>query len=339
VERFFVTVAIPRPLDQLYSYEAPPELVSRLLIGSWVEVPFGRGKTHAFVVQEPKPWSELPSELRQVQLKPIVDVGPSETIIPKDVWDLCLWASKYYHQPLGEVLHCAVPAASLGLKSVNKNARAVKWKHSEEPVLNPLTLPQEKIFEEIMNSWHRGDQRPCLLHGITGSGKTEVYLHLAREILGQGKSVLVLVPEIALTPQLNQRFEKALGVKVAAWHSALADGARRDLAFAMRQGEARVVVGAGADGQGDVDEVLCIALAQRLCAEDRGDIEVLMGDRRVVPTIAKRHLKTLAAGAVDQCQPEEHFQRPKGVGVCGGGGLDRRCSLFGHRHLRAAAVS
>jgi primosomal protein N' (replication factor Y) len=84
---------------------------------------------------------------------------------------------------------------------------------------------------------------PCLLHGVTGSGKTEVYLHLIETVLAQGRQALVLVPEIGLTPQLMERFRQRLGERVALLHSALADGERENVWHAMRRAECEVLVG------------------------------------------------------------------------------------------------
>ena len=85
--------------------------------------------------------------------------------------------------------------------------------------------------------------RVALLHGVTGSGKTEVYLRLAREVVTAGRRVLVLVPEIALTPAVTQTFRKAFGDRVAIQHSALSAGARHDQWHRIRRGEVDVVVG------------------------------------------------------------------------------------------------
>ena len=85
--------------------------------------------------------------------------------------------------------------------------------------------------------------RPVLLHGVTGSGKTEIYLQAIAHLLEQGKGAIVLVPEIALTPQTVRRFAGRFGERVAVLHSALSDGERYDEWHRIRTGEARVVVG------------------------------------------------------------------------------------------------
>lgn len=107
-----------------------------------------------------------------------------------------------------------------------------------------LTEPQGKAFSEIKAAMEKGGFSPFLLHGVTGSGKTEVYLRVIEEALNMGKGAIVLVPEISLTPQLLSRFRSRFGDKVAALHSALSDGERFDEWRRIKSGEARIVVGA-----------------------------------------------------------------------------------------------
>jgi primosomal protein N' (replication factor Y) len=243
-----LSVAVPRPLDGLFTYLLPDELASGVRVGGWVKVPFGRATTHAFVVEAPKPITELPSSLSLASLKSVLEVSEQGPIFTPEVLELCRWAHEYYRVPLGEVLHCAAPPAALGLKSARREPRPLG--QPEFGPVTPVPLTQEQtealaVLEKLRKEGIPGvPTRVALLHGVTGSGKTELYLELARRTLAEGRGVLLLVPEIALTPQLHRRFEEGLGVPVGLWHSALPDGKRRDQGAALRSGELRVVVGA-----------------------------------------------------------------------------------------------
>ena len=103
-----------------------------------------------------------------------------------------------------------------------------------------LTIEQENIVREYINS----DDTMFLLKGVTGSGKTEVYMKLVERVLLEGKSAIILVPEIALTPQMIERFKGRFGVNVALFHSKLSDGERFDEWFRVKEGKAKVIVGA-----------------------------------------------------------------------------------------------
>ncbi len=109
----------------------------------------------------------------------------------------------------------------------------------EEKVV--LNSKQNEICESIKKTLNKFDVH--LIHGVCGSGKTEIYLNLIEEVLNQNKSALMLVPEISLTPQMSSRFVKRFGSKVAIIHSGLNDNLRYDEYRRIRKGEARVVVG------------------------------------------------------------------------------------------------
>ena len=137
-------------------------------------------------------------------------------------------------------------------------AQAVRNPLSSEPIAStqPLDLnsAQSMAFAEIQNilaphamdasSGSAAESSPTfLLHGVTGSGKTEVYMQAMTEILGSGKSVIALVPEISLTPQAASRFVGRFGERVALLHSRLSDGERYDQWHRIQKGEADIVIG------------------------------------------------------------------------------------------------
>ena len=105
---------------------------------------------------------------------------------------------------------------------------------------NILNDEQKYAFNKILNS----DKKGFLLKGVTGSGKTEVYMNLVGETLKEGKSAIVLVPEISLTPQMIERFKGRFGKDVALFHSKLSQGERFDEWYRIKRGETRLVVGA-----------------------------------------------------------------------------------------------
>lgn len=107
-----------------------------------------------------------------------------------------------------------------------------------------LTADQFAVWAQLRHALHTADTRPILLHGVTGSGKTEIYLRALAETLAQGQRALVLVPEIALTPQMVRRFAARFPGRVGVWHSELDDGERYDTWRRARLGLVDVVIGA-----------------------------------------------------------------------------------------------
>lgn len=106
-----------------------------------------------------------------------------------------------------------------------------------------LNDEQHIAVEKILESMNQGLSQTYLLEGITGSGKTEVYLQVIAEVLNQGKTAMMLVPEISLTPQMVHRFKSRFGDQVAVMHSALSQGEKYDEWRKIERGEAQVVVG------------------------------------------------------------------------------------------------
>lgn len=127
-----------------------------------------------------------------------------------------------------------------GLLSIVKKEHYRLEYNKEKSSIHKLTPDQEKVYNEFINT----SDDVYLLHGVTGSGKTEVYMEIIDYYLKQGKTSIMLVPEISLTPQMVNRFTARFGSVVAALHSALSEGEKYDEWRKIERGEARIVIGA-----------------------------------------------------------------------------------------------
>jgi primosomal protein N' (replication factor Y) len=232
----FIKVAIPRPLESLFDYEYPEATLGPIAIGDLVEVSFGRGKAIAVVMECSQTRPELPEKIK---LKKVTRKIDSEFSITSDIFKLCQFGAEYYQYPIGEAFFVALPP-----KPEKKLGTRKEKPFAGEAVDKSLNEEQTTAYQSLVVQTAQKSDSIFLLEGVTGSGKTEVYIEFAKQILKSGKSVLILVPEIALTAQLKDRFEEALGYKIALWHSALADGLRQTQWLRVKEGDIKVVVGA-----------------------------------------------------------------------------------------------
>ncbi|NLH49363.1 MAG: primosomal protein N' [Myxococcales bacterium] len=188
-----------------------------------------------------------------------------------------------------------------------------------------LTGEQQEAVKRVTADLRRRHYRPYCLYGVTGSGKTEVYLQLAKACLDLGRAVIVLVPEISLTPQFLGRFVKRLGPVVAPYHSGLSDGERYDQWRRMQKGEARVVVGARSALFAPFDQVGLIVVDEEhehsFKQEDgvmyqARDLALKLGTLRQCPVVlgsATPSLETYAAARAGRYQLLELTNRPTGA--------------------------
>jgi primosomal protein N' (replication factor Y) (superfamily II helicase) len=214
--------AVARP----FTYEVP-EGVGK---GAVVSVPFGRANARGVVVglEDAAPLG--------VKASP---VGSVLDELPPALVDLALWVAEYYG---------STPARALELVAPRMRARRGERKRvlsgiAGEAEPEQLTPEQEAALGRIVAAMDAGSGR-FLLYGATGSGKTEVYLQACAAALERGLGAIVLVPEIALTPQALGRFQARFGDRIAVLHSGLTEAERRDERERIQTGEARVVVGA-----------------------------------------------------------------------------------------------
>jgi primosomal protein N' (replication factor Y) len=231
-------VALSVPLHRLFDYRAPPEeTLTPEDIGRRVRVGFGKRSCIGVIVAL-SDVSELPVE----QLKPIEAVLRDTPALPADWFRLTEFCASYYQTPLGEVMLSTLPA---GLRRINPPKARVARQAPKPPaaqVAPELTDEQRQVLERIAADgpgFHA-----YLLHGVTGSGKTEIYLRLIERALAAGRSALLLVPEINLTPQLEARVAARFPeAGLVGLHSELAEAARTRNWKAAHEGHARIVLG------------------------------------------------------------------------------------------------
>lgn len=306
-------VAVPVPIHRLFDYLAPDNIdADRVKPGIRLEVPFGKGKKIAFLVE--CTWH---SEHDTAKLKQVERILDDEPLLSTQDLQLLHWASRYYHHPLGEVIGTAFPVALRQGKSVlvqtekvyaltepgkatdsNQLKRTPKQKIVLEKFqsLGFEASPRQGLSEAELSAWNtnwrlsvrrliakdllqvefsragvhppavlnNGNDLHCnpqqqaainavcdslgqfgvfLLEGVTGSGKTEVYMQIIRSVLERGQQVLVLVPEITLTPQLENRFRQRFAVSIAVFHSKLTDRQRQTAWIQMQQGVCSILLG------------------------------------------------------------------------------------------------
>ena len=226
-------VALDLPLYRLFDYVA--ESASTADIGYRVRVPFGRGEKLGGIV-EVATESDWPLDQLKMASEILRDLPP----LPADFFKLCEFASTYYQAAYGEVLLQALPA---GLKRLDppsrRNARV-----SAKPASVQAPLLTDEQAEALAGIDPAAGFSVHLLHGVTGSGKTEVYLRLVEQALAGGKQALLLVPEINLTPQLEGRVRARFpDAGVVSLHSELAEAARERNWRAAFAGEASIILG------------------------------------------------------------------------------------------------
>lgn len=209
--------------------------------GDRVVVPFGARERVGVVVEVGDG-----SEVASARLKSIVRVLDNAPRLSAEWLELMRFLSSYYQRPLGETVAGALPPRLRSLKPLPKKRKAAEEIEVGDPArfaAGPApNAAQMQAIERIGAAF--GGFRPFLLHGVTGSGKTEVYLRLIAQVVARGGQALALVPEIGLTPQLEARFRHAFpGARIAVLHSALEDTARTQAWLDAARGGAQIVLG------------------------------------------------------------------------------------------------
>ncbi len=218
-----------RALAREFTYEVAEDVGT----GAVVEVRFGNARRRGVVTAV------------DVEVPPGVEAAPVGRVVdelPPALVELALWVAEYYGSTPGRALALVAP--------LKRRARGERPRPAERDALGGEAAPaelspsQKDALERITGAIDDGNGGAFLLYGATGSGKTEVYLQACAAALERGLGAIVLVPEIALTPQTVGRFQARFGDGIALLHSALSEAERRDERERIARGEARIIVGA-----------------------------------------------------------------------------------------------
>jgi len=228
-------IALDVPLDDVFDFRLPAGIEAPL--GSLVVVPFGRSRKVGVVIEHAAE-SAVPAE----RLRDVEAVVADVPAIGAPELDLYRFCARYYQRPLGEVVATALPP----------RLRQVKRREIVPPgpapgtvaftALHEPTTAQKEAIAHVLAG--RDRFHPVLLEGVTGSGKTEVYLQLIADTLARGRQALLLVPEIGLTPQFEEHVRARFpGATLLTTHSHLSEGERARAWLAARSGAAHVILG------------------------------------------------------------------------------------------------
>ena len=229
----YCNILVTKPFDQVFTYKLSSNQECR--VGNIVSVPFGKKEDQIGMITEI--FEDLPVKDNTYSIKTVGFVFDN-IILSKNIIKFITWISDYTLAPLGLVLKLFL----INFKIVSHDY----LKEKDDLLLaNPVQLnnEQQKAFEIIDNSLFK-KSLPIVLEGVTGSGKTEVYFEAIEKVLMQSKQVLIMLPEISLTPQFEKRFNSRFGFPPLVWHSKISDKKRKNIWHRCYEGDTTIVVGA-----------------------------------------------------------------------------------------------
>jgi primosomal protein N' (replication factor Y) len=223
-----VEILLPLPLKGTFIYSVPDEFAQQVRAGIRVEVPFGKGRTYAGLVKSVREnsVSDVP-DVAVANIKDIISVLDETPTVNQMQFRFWEWIADYYMCSEGDVMAAALPG---GFKIQNRKTRRNKKKEQQETIPEKhvtLSEKQQEAYEKIKERFD--SKNVCLLHGVTSSGKTELYTKLIQDTLAQNKEVLYLLPEIALTTQMITRLKKYFGEQVGVYHSRYTENEQIDI--------------------------------------------------------------------------------------------------------------
>ena len=228
----YVKVVFNLPIDRILTYKKPDE-INDSLVGCRVIAPI-RGKNNKGIVIEETDFADGNYQIHPIKAR--IDLEP---ICSNKEFQLAKWMSSYYHSSFGEALFAALPVGT----PAKKEKKAPPIPAKQKPYLK-LNDEQENVLKKIIENIESDNKKAFLLHGVTGSGKTEVYLQAIKKVVDIGKQAIVILPEISLTPQTIKRFAERFEGKIAVLHSKLSPNAKYRYWQMIKKDEIKIVIGA-----------------------------------------------------------------------------------------------
>lgn len=226
-----VRVAVNAPLLSELTYLKGDLNIFR---GCSVKVPLGNRWTNGIVLGETDAIGEF-------ELKFIHSVNEDRPLLHEPFLQWLEWLAQYYIYPIGLVTEMAFPPLGKSKRQVKQKSSSIALFENKRDSPKKLSYEQQKVFEEILQ---QNGFNVHLIYGVTGSGKTEIYLQLLQSLTQKSFQALVLVPEISLTPQLIDRFRQRFGDQIAVLHSGLTNRERTKQWWSMFNGEKKILIGA-----------------------------------------------------------------------------------------------
>lgn len=222
----FAEIAFNTPVNRTFTYNVTNGMCVHP--GMRVIADFNRRKMTGYVISL---HNNAPSGF---EIKDIISVIDETPIFDGKLIDLVHYVSDSYLSSIGEALSKALPSG----ESTNLKYRAVKYNNSNKNSFT-LTEEQHKVFSEIKKE----PEGVHLIFGVTGSGKTEIYINIAQDVIKSGRSVIYLVPEITLSSQIFDRLQRTFGEELVLYHSGLTQNQRLANWKKFQSGEAKIAVG------------------------------------------------------------------------------------------------
>ena len=229
---FYYDIAVGLPLRQCFTYKSKVAIKK----GTRVIVPFGKKSIIGIVIKK----ISNPNSLKG--LKEIISIADDHACFDKSIFNTILWASDYYHHPIGEVFFSFIPTLlrKKNDKIISSQSKASEYKLNTKDKKFKLTKEQNASLSKLNKI---EEFNPSLIYGVTGSGKTEIYLQLAEKFIKKNKSILILVPEINLIPQLVKRFEDRFNGEIGIYHSRQTPNQRLKVWLRSKFGEIKIIIG------------------------------------------------------------------------------------------------